>query len=87
MLDRTGGYEVYALLARRMAPMRPEVQVERFALVTSFILRAVADRARATHRRARAGRPQLDYDDFVDNLVAMVAASRLRPPELSASLT
>jgi AcrR family transcriptional regulator len=79
VLDRTGGYEVYAVLEARMPKMRPEVQVERFSLATSFILRAVADRARSTHRRARAGRQQLGYDAFVDNLVAMVAAALVAP--------
>jgi AcrR family transcriptional regulator len=75
VLDRTGGYEVYAVIGQRMPPMAPEVQLERFALATSFTLRAVADRARATHRKGRAGRQQLDYDEFVDNLVAMVSAA------------
>ncbi|HEX4492406.1 MAG TPA: TetR family transcriptional regulator [Acidimicrobiia bacterium] len=73
-LARTGGYEVYALLASRMADVSPAVQAERFAVATAFILRAAADRARALGRRGRRGRPQLDQAEFVDNLVAMVAA-------------
>ena len=73
-LARTGGYEVYDLLAARMADVSPEVRAERFALATAFILRAVADRARVLGRRGRRGRPQLEYEVFVDNLVAMVAA-------------
>jgi hypothetical protein len=48
---------------------------ERFGLITSFILRAVADRARALERHRRPARPQLDDEAFVDNLVAMVAAA------------
>jgi AcrR family transcriptional regulator len=73
-LARTGGYEVYDLLAARMADVSPEVRAERFALATGFILRAVADRARVLGRRGRRGRPQLEHDEFVANLVAMVAA-------------
>jgi AcrR family transcriptional regulator len=81
MLDRTGGNEVYALLATRMAPVTHEVQIERFALITAFILRAVADRARSLGQRARTGRPQLAYEAFVENLVAMVAAAMAAPYE------
>jgi AcrR family transcriptional regulator len=78
-LARTGGYAVYDLLATRMAPVGPEVRNERFALATAFILRAVADRARVLSRRGRRGRPQLEHDAFVDNLVAMVAAGMSVP--------
>lgn len=75
VLTRTGGNEVYALLATRMADVSAEVRIERFALITTFILRAVADRARLLGRRARKGRPQLAYEAFVRNLVAMAAAA------------
>jgi AcrR family transcriptional regulator len=78
-LARTGGYEVYALLASRMAEVSDEVRAERFALATGFILRAVADRARVLGRRGRRGRPQLEQEAFVDNLVAMVAAGMSAP--------
>jgi AcrR family transcriptional regulator len=79
VLARTGGYEVYALLASRMADVSDEVRAERFALATAFILRAVADRARVLGRRGRRGRPQLDEEAFVQNLVAMVAAGMAAP--------
>jgi len=79
-LAHTGGYEVYALLGERMAKVRPEVQSERFALATAFILRAVADRARVLGRRGRHGRPQLETEAFVENLVSMVAAGMSAPP-------
>src|SRR6478736_5402010 len=79
-LARTGGYEVYDLLTERMADVSPEVRAERFALATGFILRAVADRARVLGRRGRRGRPQLEQEDFVQNLVAMVAAGMSAPP-------
>ncbi|HEY4377232.1 MAG TPA: TetR family transcriptional regulator [Acidimicrobiales bacterium] len=83
-LSRTGGYEVYALLGERMGPMSDELRIERFSLVTSFILRAVADRARSQERRARGGRQQLDLDAFVANLVAMVAAMASAPAGATA---
>jgi len=79
MLARTGGYAVYELLATRMADVSDEVRAERFALATAFILRAVADRARVLGRRGRRGRPQLEHDTFVANLVAMVAAGLSAP--------
>jgi AcrR family transcriptional regulator len=67
-LAHTGGYEVFAVLAERLPPMDAALLNERFALVTAFILGAVARRARA------AGRPQLTPDRFVANLVQMAAA-------------
>ena len=78
VIARTGGNEVYALLADRMAPVSPTTEIERFALITSFILRAVADRARLLGRR-RKGRPQLDYEPFVQNLVTMASAAMTAP--------
>jgi len=62
-----------------MAPVTLEVRNERFALATAFILRAVADRARVLSRRGRRGRPQLEHDAFVENLVTMVAAGMSVP--------
>ncbi len=79
VLTRTGGYAVYAVLEQRMAKVRPEVRVERISLATGFILRAVADRARALGRRSRRGRPQLDQEAFIDNLVTMIAAAMSAP--------
>lgn len=78
-MARTGGYEVYALLAERMGDVDDAVRTERFSLVTSFILRAVADRARARERKGRGGRQQLDLEDFTQNLIAMVAAMLCAP--------
>jgi len=81
VLARTGGFEVYALLASRMAQVSSDVQIERFSLATSFILRAVADRARAGNHKRRGGRQQVDQETFVRNLIVMVSAttSKLRP--------
>lgn len=69
-LARTGGYEVYALLAERVPGMPEALRAERGSLVAGFILRAVADRARALEQGG-AGRPQLPTEDFVRNLVNM----------------
>ncbi|MCW2764458.1 MAG: transcriptional regulator, TetR family [Nocardioides sp.] len=77
-LRRTGGYEVYALLAERLPPMTEELRNERLALATSFILRSVADRARATEHPDES-RPQLDTEAFVANLIAMVAGMVAAP--------
>lgn len=82
VLTATGGYEVYALLERRMAPVPDDVRTERLALVTGFILHSVADRARA-EERSGAGRPQLELEAFTRNLVAMVAAMVSAPPPLT----
>jgi AcrR family transcriptional regulator len=73
-LARTGGQAVYDTFADRMPSLPEAVLVERFALVTGFIVRAVADRARLLGRR-RKGRPQLGREDFIANLTAMVAAA------------
>jgi AcrR family transcriptional regulator len=78
MLARTGGHEVYAVMTSRLSGLSDDVVLERSALVTSFILRAVADRARAAGKR-RPGRPQLDQESFVRNLIAMVAAGMSAP--------
>jgi AcrR family transcriptional regulator len=79
MLAKTGGHAVYALLEERMAEVPAVVRVERLSLATEFILRAVADRARALGRRRRSGRAQLGHEDFVINLVAMIAGALSAP--------
>ena len=78
VLARTGGYEVYELLSQRMPPLDEALLTERLSLLTGFILRSVADRARAKERGH--GRPQLDTEAFTANLVAM-AAGMLDPKE------
>ncbi|MCW2795945.1 TetR family transcriptional regulator [Nocardioides sp.] len=77
-LRRTGGYEVYALLAERMPPMPEELRNERMALATSFILHSVADRARATEH-PETSRAQLETEPFIQNLIAMVAGMVAAP--------
>jgi len=71
-LHRTGGYAVYELLEQRMPALDEPLRNERLALVTGFILRAVADRARAQQADV-PGRTQLPTERFVRNLVAMAA--------------
>lgn len=73
-LERTGGSEVYAVIEKRMPPLPDDVRLERLALFTGFVLKSVADRARAMGRR-RKGRPRLDRESFIENLVAMGAAA------------
>jgi len=79
MLAKTGGHAVYALLAERMPDLPTAVETERLSLATEFILHAVADRARALGRRRRSGRPQLEQQAFVDNLVTMIAGGLSTP--------
>lgn len=88
VLARTGGDAVYAELTRRLPKLPEPVLIERLSLMTMVILRAVADRARV-HELARGPRPrgrrQLDYEDFVVNLVAMVAAAVAAPDRVGAA--
>jgi len=100
VLARTGGQAVYDLLIERMPEMPPAVLIERLSLMTMVILRAVADRARIQARPTRApgstraakaaggrGRPQLPYEAFVANLVAMVAAAMATPDRVGKTRT
>jgi AcrR family transcriptional regulator len=77
-LRHTGGYAVYALLEERMPAYDEPLRNERLALVTSFILRSVADRARATEN-AVPGRAQLPTERFVANLVSMAGGMATAP--------
>lgn len=76
-LERTGGWETYELLAARTPPMPDALRAERLSLATGFILRAAADRARAREREH--ARPQLETEQFVANLVAMVVGMLTAP--------
>lgn len=77
-LQRAGGYDAYLLLERRMPPMPERLRAERMSLTTSFILRASADRARATERTPPTRAP-LTTDAFIANLVAMATAMLAAP--------
>jgi AcrR family transcriptional regulator len=92
VLDRTGGNPSYDALRDRLPALPPDVVVERLALMTMFILRAVADRARMTSigdgddpGPPPRGRPQLPYEVFVQNLVAMAAAAMASPARAVAT--
>lgn len=78
-LARTGGNEVLDLLTERTGHLPDSLRTERFSLMVMFILRAIADRARLLEQRARRGRPQLDHEPFVANLIAMAAAAMAAP--------
>jgi AcrR family transcriptional regulator len=77
-LGKSGGYEVYEVLHRRLPPMPDEIRDERLALVTTFLLRSIADRARARDHET-PGRTQLSTEDFIRNLIAMVTAMITAP--------
>lgn len=77
-LRLTGGHHVYRLLEDRLPAYDEALRTERLALVTGFILRSVADRARAQQAEA-PGRAQLPTERFVRNLVAMAAAMMTAP--------
>jgi AcrR family transcriptional regulator len=77
VLERTGGPEAFDLLRSRTPPMPDELRAERLSLVTGFILRAVADRARARERET--SRAQLETELFIANLVAMVRGMLTAP--------
>jgi len=78
LLARTGGHAVYALLAERMAAVSTRSRSSA-SRRNRFHPAAVADRARVMGRRGHRGRAQLDHEDFVQNLVAMVAAAVAAP--------
>lgn len=74
---RTGGFEVYALLAERMPACDDALRSERLSLLTAFVVGTVARRARAPE----GGRPQLPTARFVDHLVDLgtaMATARVR---------
>lgn len=76
-LERMGGFDSYTLLEQRLPPLPADVSTERVALVYAFILRAIADRARVRERPT--GRPQLELEPFITNLVAMVVGMLSAP--------
>jgi AcrR family transcriptional regulator len=73
MMAKTGGYEVYAVLAERIPEMDEELRNERFALMTAFVIGAIARRARA-ETIEKGGRQQLSTERFVANLISMATA-------------
>jgi AcrR family transcriptional regulator len=77
-LGHTGGYAVYALLEERLPAYDEALRNERLALVTGFILRSVADRARAA-ASTTPGRAQLPTERFVANLISMATGMATAP--------
>lgn len=77
-LAKTGGGAVYALLHERIPPLDDELRNERSYLVTTFILQAVADRARAVER-ATPSRPIMETERFITNLVSMTTGMLMAP--------
>ncbi|HYF72325.1 MAG TPA: TetR family transcriptional regulator [Nocardioides sp.] len=78
-LARTGGMPVYELLEARLPAYDDALRAERLALVTSFILRAVADRARAQESPTPGPRAALPTERFIANIVAMAAGMARAP--------
>jgi AcrR family transcriptional regulator len=76
-LERTGGWEAYELLGARTPSMPDPLRAERLSLVTGFIMRAAADRAR--NRERTLARPQLGTELFIVNLIAMVVGMLTAP--------
>lgn len=83
VLERMGGYEAVGMLEERMPAMPEALRSERISLALAFLLRAIADRARAGDRPA-SSRPQLPTEPFLQNLVTMVAAMLTAPVPGSA---
>jgi len=77
VLERMGGWDAFELLSDRTPAMPDEYRQERLSLVTGFILRAAADRARARERSM--ARPQLETEQFIANLVAVVVGMLTAP--------
>ena len=77
-LRRTGGYAVFELLEQRLPDLDEALRTERLALVTGFILRSVADRARAQQSDTRAA-PSCRPSGSSRNLVAMAAGMATAP--------
>jgi AcrR family transcriptional regulator len=79
MLAKTGGYEVFDLLAERIPPMDDELRTERFALMTSLVLGSVARRSRARSDEQSARQSPLTTERFVANLITMASAMLAAP--------
>jgi AcrR family transcriptional regulator len=76
-LEPTGGWDALELLRQRTPAMPEHVREERLSLVVGFILRTVGDRAR--NRERSIARPQLETQEFIANLVAMVIGMLTAP--------
>lgn len=89
-LARSGGYQVYALLGERtlraVDGLDAGVRDHRLLLMTAFVLGSIARRIRSLETPgASGGRPQLDTDRFVEDLISMAAAMMLVPAPAQAA--
>lgn len=73
VLESTGGWEVVELIIERMPPMDEVLRRHRLHLLTGFVLRSAADRARTDDER------RLDTERFIVNLTSMATAMLLAP--------
>lgn len=73
VLERTGGWEVFELIIDRMPPMDDAMRHHRLHLLTAFVLRSSADRARSAPER------RLDSERFIANLISMATAMLSAP--------
>jgi AcrR family transcriptional regulator len=78
VLSETGGEPVYELIAARMPELPEDLRIERLTLLTTFVLRSLADRSRNLER-GEAGRAELPTERFVANLVAMATGMLSAP--------
>jgi AcrR family transcriptional regulator len=75
ILLETAGREVLDLLAKRCPPLPPDIQQERFAIVSLFIGRAASDRARLLENRGNSDEHFLSEEEFVSNLIDMTVGA------------
>jgi AcrR family transcriptional regulator len=78
VLSETGGEPIYELISARMPDMPEDVRNERLTLLTTFVLRSLADRSRNLER-GEAGRDELPTERFIANLVAMAGGMLAAP--------
>lgn len=78
VVEEMGGQPVYSQISARLPELPQPLVTERLTLYTSFVLCAIANRARALERGAGA-RQQLPTALFTDNLVAMAVGMLTAP--------
>ncbi len=84
ILTRIGGFEIFNLIVERMPPMPEILSTERAALIMSFLLKAVADRARNADLRPELAdgshmREPLPSECFIANVTAMAVGMATAP--------
>jgi len=79
LLRETAGHETLALLRHRCPPLPSDIWNERTAIVTAFLGRAAADRARLLESRTASRPDALPDEEFVENLVDMFLGAITSP--------